>query len=48
MRRIIAIALSLVLALSMAACTPNAPAANFTKYADIPGLEDGILTDIAE
>lgn len=44
MRRMFAIVLALAMVLTMAACTPNAPANNFTKYAEIPGLEDGILT----
>ena len=52
MKKLIASALTLVMVLSLTACSgssndPGSSSGNpetFTKYADIPGLEDGVLT----
>ena len=44
MRRMFAIVLALVMVLSMAACGGKTPDKEYTKYADVPGLEDGVLT----
>ena len=45
MRRLLAMILALMMAFALCACGgEEAPAVEYTKYADIPGLEDGVLT----
>lgn len=44
MRKMFAAILATVMILSMAACAEQPTDAQYTRYADIPGLEDGILT----
>ncbi len=44
MRRLLTIALALVMVLSLCACNGNTDNSEFKTYADVPGLEDGVLT----
>lgn len=45
MKKILCIAMSLVMVLALCACGgEKTPAVEYTKYADVPGLEDGVLT----
>ncbi len=44
MKRIVCLVMTLVLALSLAACGTQPAASDGTVYVEIPGLEDGVLT----
>ena len=45
MKKLVCLVMALVMAFALCACGgEEAPAVEYTKYADIPGLEDGVLT----